>query len=453
MNHDRTEYQMPVLAMAWGYILQCINIQINGRKLLFLTFAGVLLLCWSFCQMRNVSREFENVWLLVCILLVYHILRFIYMASNAGYGTGVYMMDMLASVVGIAILLSFRRALISYRQEWETLGKGDPLLWLTFYYAVSLAVSILIIPITVPGLKSGVLREVPFYAVREILPAAALLVLVIQIKCVVRFYKMGKWINRMEPAGIPPRERWKSGRFTKRYAIVSVVSVLLASLISSRPVMDFQEVPLDFFDKSDKLEASGFSEYMQRDFSYDHCRKFEKADHTQTDSRELPFGSNGYMMSNIMYLEYSNDELYIVEYFSWEDGVPVTNCRIAAENNKNMEFVEGRLMCRKNGQSLFSQFEEMEKKENTEIDHEINIGYKAFAEDISYPFNSSERRGYLIFRCPLSEGEEGIDTGFSFVHHALPYIQIPYRSAGEEMFGYPRNVRRHYAVYEPYGSR
>ena len=74
MNHDRTEYQMSVLAMTWGYILQCINIQINGRKLLFLTFAGVLLLCWSFCQMRNVSREFENVWLLVCILLVYHIL-------------------------------------------------------------------------------------------------------------------------------------------------------------------------------------------------------------------------------------------------------------------------------------------------------------------------------------------------------------------------------------------
>lgn len=450
LMEERMWYPLPALALTWGYVLEKLTFTDTWIKYA-VSLIGTLLLCASFYQMRKINHEFEKTWLLMEILLISRIISLIGITAGfpQSFSTDLnFEMKAGGGILDIALLICFRRALILYEETWRDFGKKDPLLWLIVLNAAGLLPGIIFMIMGCP--REIQASEDIFSLIAEYFAILPMLLILILISCAGLFYKTVKSINTLKPNVIFFTEKKKSRELAYAYLGLCVAVVIVTSVGAGHPYMGFREKDSYSTDEQEDgldtaLAQIGITNLMQEDLPRDYLEESKEADNALENTFRLNFNRGGEMISNTIYTEFSDDVVYVLEYFAWQDNAPIWNCSIALGSNCKMEFVEGRLLCSKNGKVMETVLEDFIKKDGqTESIYDDKY---AIAKRICYPIGSVQRRGYIIYRTKVSDQEldgyvwDGYGTGtqkevynkFYFVHKPYPYVQIPYQNAYQQI--------------------
>lgn len=450
MGEKRAWYPLPFSALVSGYIIYIFRLGTGGWQDYALPFAGFLLICWSFAQMRGVSPLFETVWSLMKIIMVFQVVeKMVGILGMMREKDTVLLVGAMNTIMGIALLLTFQKALAAYEESWGKLNTKNPLFWMTACYTMSLISLLVLIAMGVPdSLRFFIPQLNVLFWISKLLWVFPILLLAGGIVCVVVFCKKGKYINTRKPEAVSYSDIQKSSRIVLVYAGVFIIVMTAAAMSAGRTRMNFTDKQMEEdFTGKEEMVKKGFSERMQRDMPEEYREKFREAAYIRAypESFELKGGKG---KSNTVYVEFPNHEIYLIEHFALDDRIPVWNCRFALKNTEYMEYVCGEALCTKNGFPMAATLEEPEDiREETLLGSSVMENREQKAGEFYFPFDSSERRVYMIYRMKFPQDVLSVSHMFILMHHPYPYLQIPYKTACEEMEEGSPQMERHMSYY------
>ena len=440
-------WRVPLGRIAAGLALT--GITFNMLYLQYLLPAlGIVLQYLGFRALRRSGPAFRLAWALSAVRLVWFAAFTALEATPwAPEGVLVYALGLTAMGIQVVQLLALRAGLREVCRRAETPQQGDPLRSAVIWQLV-------VIVLAFSPLSQSWLAFLPM-----------LLAFVLIIRSLVRLS------GSLGGAGycFVDAPVCVSSRVMKwGYLLACLLLVLGASVCVNHPRLDAQPQPAQGeTEMRQALAALGVPEEVLADLSDEHVRALEGALYVETKRHELVFHTDSShtnmarprpepdtcpaLDAVTVYTELPDNRMAVLNWFRWERGSVHWNDGFDLWwDDSPYELVGGALLYEKGGQAYSAPIPDLYDGTATAYSILWSNTMPHIIGTVSYPFGSSQQRGYILYVLQLDENRGGGNTNMTYYHQRIP-IALPYQSTKERMLaGSMSNVppfRQHYTDY------
>ncbi|QSX06644.1 hypothetical protein JYG23_04090 [Sedimentibacter sp. zth1] len=416
-----------VKTICWGMVLISIHINLFHLSYIF-TAIGYMLIFIGFRDLCNENKYFKICFYISALSSIYYIFDIIFIASPLSKNEVLLsIVNFMIFIFNIILIIMFSEA-ISYacKKVNYRLDKNP------FMGLIILQIMYLLISFTSFN-NSWIVFIIMVY---------------LYIKFIKSIYRIGLCLYKSEYNFIAPKHKISNTIISYGYLLFSFIIVCLFCAFFNH--LYIEDRPLEEYIMSEnrnKLINLGFPDNIIEELPEENIEMMHNALQVSVSSEYLAFNKNYkiYMIEDIVenkidkgniikvttvYTELPNKKLYVLHYFEWingnafwEDGI-----RIWADFDRELKLVNAKLMFDKNNIRYIADFPRIcSKKMSCNSFFNYKSDFFQIYGALSFPFNTKNQRGYVLYYFDRDDNDGIISTCSSFEYvHLIHPINIPY---------------------------
>ncbi|SHK43908.1 hypothetical protein SAMN02745248_02543 [Hathewaya proteolytica DSM 3090] len=430
-------WSKPIHEITWGMILTTITFKLFYLDFLLPTL-GFCLIYIGCRTLRNVNSSFSFIWKLSILRLILNFLiDTLVLATpiNLKFNNYVFLSSIIFFILQMLFIITFRKGLKLVFLKEKVQAPKDPLLWVCI-----LQIIIYLLALISRGLPSIILT----------------FVLLVMVICYFIFFKQLYGIsNYMKSVGyslINASVGISNKVFISAYVGCFLLFIIIFSTFSYHVTLTPTLMkPIDNFTVRTNLINKGFPPEIIGDISDKYIQLICNAKKIDTSVSSLNFKSETpprcTLESTTVCVQTSDNSVYSLVYFKWKDGASYWNDGFRITSEWNLQLIAGTLLYDKDGKGYCSP---MPRLRNDFQDQNTIFGSqykKLISGGVSYPFNSSNQRGYIFYKVDAPHDFTLVSNYFDYFHYMNP-IRYPYTEPEDNYTFFDKHLRQHVSQFQ-----
>ncbi len=442
----------PIGLIAWGLLLT--SIKINHLYLQYiLPTIGVLLFYYGSRSLRRENKWFRATWIFAIIMMARNVINLVISStplSKAEPDLTIFAIVYL--IFQLAVLLTLKKALQTAFNKFGHQSRRNPLSWACVWTIIVLILALSASSFSLIGL----------------------FLLIWDIAIYVSLYRIGPELDEVGYHIPEPPIKMNNVTFSSAYILLLAAAVCICCVYSNHLQLESIEYQQpEMTETRARLIDMGFPAEIQKDLTDEDISVLENAVkisvsgdaflfNSAVQQRQLPLNqaSESYLFYNkrldavTIYIELPYKELYVLHHFSWYDGTPYWQDGFgiwAGTGREILNLKDSGLLYEKDGATYKAPVPRLQNGNITTSSEFFGTQQSnQIAGAISFPFDSQNQRGYVLYSITLPSEQTATCAAISYAHMNSP-INLPYTFTEEKALNggtFGNFMRQSYSNYE-----
>ncbi|NLB21126.1 MAG: hypothetical protein GX829_10005 [Clostridium sp.] len=434
-------WSMPIGFITWGLILTTVKLEFFKLQYILPT-VGVLLVFLGFRSLRNENKFFKLAWLLSILKLLVQLVDLILLSTPLNYilnQEASFELVIVMLIMQITMFLLFHKGLMMVYKKANKTMEDNPLIWISVWTIIA---AILAYTSWNGSFIVWITMMIAYYYIARTL------------------YHIGDHLEDARYFMTIASVKISNRVFGWSFIGISLIIVIGSGIIFSHLKLDPKEYVAPMLSEERRsLVELGFPEDLLSLLSDEDTELLSGAINIEAYSEvlmldpkdvEIEDRSEGYVQithtyepgrtnleATTVYIETPNNQIYVMQYFSWISGSPVwqdgITIPIAYDANK-AKLVSSGLFYEKKDVEYAMPFPRLTLDEFESTYMFETSQNKIIVGALSFPFISKNERGYVLYRYTIN-GDSNLYLTFStlnYAHNENPTF-IPYEKTENQM--------------------